>query len=432
MVEVTLAAHNELKIPQLALVVLVGVSGSGKSTWARRHFLPTEIVSSDHCRAIISDDENNQAVSPAAFRLLHFIVEERLRLGRLTVVDATNVQKEAREPLIALARQYYVSPIAVVFNFDEQIYTAHNDQRTDRNLQPYMLRRQALHLQNSLDRLKAEGFAKVYVFENVETAEQVIIKRVPLWCDRLHVTGPFDIVGDIHGCMNELETLIEKLGYRRDEKNIYAHSESRRVVFLGDLVDRGPDSVGVLGLAMNMLEAGRAFWVPGNHDDKFYRYLKGNPVKISHGLAETVQQLEALGEIERQALTERYMRHYRRLVDHLVFDRGNLIVAHAGMKAEMQGRSGRRVRNFALYGETTGEIDEFGLPVRLNWAAEYRGKALVAYGHTPTPEAEFINNTINLDQGCVFGGKLSALRYPEREVVSVPALQKYYPIAKAL
>jgi protein phosphatase len=184
--------------------------------------------------------------------------------------------------------------------------------------------------------------------------------------------------------------------------------------------------MGVLRLVLDMLEAGRAFWLPGNHDDKFYRYLKGNPVKISHGLAETIQQMQAFAEPERQALAERYMQQYRRLAEHLVFDGGTLVVAHAGMKAEMQGRTGSRVRNFALYGETTGETDEFGLPVRLNWAAEYRGKALVVYGHTPTPEAEFINNTINLDQGCVFGGKLSALRYPERELVSVPVLQTYY------
>jgi len=112
-------------------------------------------------------------------------------------------------------------------------------------------------------------------------------------------------------------------------------------------------------------------------------------------------------------------------VSHYVLDDGKLVVAHAGMKESMQGRGSAAVRDFALFGETTGEIDEFGLPVRYNWAAEYRGSAMVVYGHTPVPEAEWLNRTINIDTGCVFGGKLTALRYPERELISVPARQTY-------
>jgi protein phosphatase len=428
--EITTPIPQEIVVPQLSLVVLIGVSGSGKSTWARRYFSPTEIVSSDRCRAMISDDENNQTISPAAFQLLHFIVEQRLRLGRLTVVDATNVQQEARQPLLALAQQYHVLPVAVVFNLSEEIYAARNEQRADRRLEPYMLRRQKMNFENSLDHLKEEGFGKVCIFESVEAVEQAIIHRAPLRCDRRSDAGPFDLIGDVHGCAHELQTLLEKLGYQRDEKNILAHADGRRVIFLGDLVDRGPDSVGVLRLALDMIEAGRAFWLPGNHDDKFYRYLKGNAVRISHGLDKTIQQFDALTENERQALIERYKQHYRRLAEHLILDGGQLVAAHAGMKAEMLGRTGGRVRSFALYGETTGEVDEFGLPVRVNWAANYHGKALVAYGHTPAPEAVFINNTINLDQGCVFGGKLSALRYPEREIISAPARQRYYRTSK--
>jgi len=430
MLETPSQSQQELKIPQLSLVVLIGASGSGKSTWARKHFLPTEIVGSDRCRGLVSDDENNQSVSPAAFRVLNLIVEERLRLGRLTVVDATNVKKEAREPFIEMARKYHVLPIAVAFKISERICAERNTQRADRHLAPYILQQQAMNFRRSLSHLKEEGFAKVHVFETVETLEQTLIQRVPMWCDRRGEIGPFDIIGDVHGCCRELETLLEQLGCRRDEKNIYAPPAGRRLVFLGDLVDRGPDSVGALKIVLDLVETGRAFWLPGNHDDKFYRHLKGNRVRISHGLADTIQQLEALAEAERQALIEHYTRHYRRLVDHFILDDGKLAVAHAGMKAEFQGRIGGRVRSFALYGETTGEIDEFGLPVRANWAADYHGKALVAYGHTPTPEAEFIGNTINLDQGCVFGGKLSALRYPEREIVSVPALQTYYQPAK--
>jgi protein phosphatase len=118
------------------------------------------------------------------------------------------------------------------------------------------------------------------------------------------------------------------------------------------------------------------------------------------------------------------------LVSHYVFDDGKLVVAHAGMKESMQGRGSAKVRDFALYGETTGETDDFGLPVRYNWSADYRGKALVVYGHTPVPEPLWLNGTVNIDTGCVFGGKLTALRYPEREIVSVPAKATYYESRK--
>jgi protein phosphatase len=137
---------SDIKIPNLSLVVLIGVSGSGKSTWARKHFLPTEIVSSDACRAMVSDDENNQSVSPAAFRLLHFITEERLRHGRVTVVDATNVQKDGREPLLQLARQYHVLPVAVVFKISERICLDRSAQRTDRRIQPHVIHQQSMNL----------------------------------------------------------------------------------------------------------------------------------------------------------------------------------------------------------------------------------------------------------------------------------------------
>ncbi|HEU4870115.1 MAG TPA: polynucleotide kinase-phosphatase, partial [Pyrinomonadaceae bacterium] len=197
-------------------------------------------------------------------------------------------------------------------------------------------------------------------------------------------------------------------------------------VFLGDLVDRGPGITDVLRLVMNMVEQGSALCVPGNHDIKLMRKLNGKDVRITHGLAESLEQLEREPpEFKRQVAT-----FIDQLVSHYVFDDGRLVVAHAGLREDLQGRGSGKVRDFALFGETTGETDEFGLPVRYNWAAEYRGKAMVVYGHTPVPEPEWLNRTICIDTGCVFGGKLTALRYPERELVSVPALQTYYEPAK--
>ena len=165
--------------------------------------------------------------------------------------------------------------------------------------------------------------------------------------------------------------------------------------------------------------------MPGNHDQKLLRKLDGRNVQITHGLDRSLAELEALPEAERAQLTKELRDFIRSLISHYVLDDGKLVVAHAGLKENLQGRASGRVRNFALYGETTGETDEYGLPVRHNWAEAYRGKALVVYGHTAIPEPEWLNNTINIDTGCVFGGRLTALRYPERELISVPAARVY-------
>jgi protein phosphatase len=174
-----------------------------------------------------------------------------------------------------------------------------------------------------------------------------------------------------------------------------------------------------------MTMAGQALCLPGNHDMKWMRKLKGRDVQLTHGLAQTMTEWEALETDAREVFMETAVDFLDGLVSHYVFNQGRLVVAHAGLKQEMQGRGSGQVRDFCLYGETTGETDEFGLPVRHNWAADYRGTATVVYGHTPVPEAEWLNRTINIDTGCVFGGKLTGLRYPEMEIVSVPADRVY-------
>jgi len=179
---------------------------------------------------------------------------------------------------------------------------------------------------------------------------------------------------------------------------------------------------------MRMVETGSALCVPGNHDSKLMRALQGRPVQVRHGLAQSLQQMEA----EPPEFRGQVVDFIDSLISHLVLDDGRLVVAHAGMVEALQGRASRRVRDFAMYGETTGETDEFGLPVRYHWAKDYRGKAMVAYGHTPVPHAEWLNNTICLDTGCVYGGHLTALRYPERELVSVAAARVYYEPARPL
>ncbi|MFE6236208.1 polynucleotide kinase-phosphatase [Cellulosimicrobium sp. NPDC057862] len=422
---------RDLRVPASSLVVLVGVSGSGKSTFAREHFGPYETVSSDVCRGLVSNDENDQAATKAAFEVLETIVSKRLAANLLTVVDATNVQREARKTLVALARAHDVLPVAIVLDVPEKVAVERNVARADRGFGAHVVTRQRAALRSSLKSLQREGFRTVHVLRGEDEVAAARIVRTPLLTDRRDEHGPFDAIGDVHGCLDELVTLLGELGYAvvRDDAGRpvdAAHPEGRRAIFLGDLVDRGPDSPGVLRLAMGMVRAGHALAVPGNHEHKLVRALGGRDVKVSHGLETTLAQLAEEPEEFRREVAE----FCRDLVSHLVLDDGRLVVAHAGLKESYQGRASGRVRSFALYGDTTGETDEFGLPVRYPWADDYRGRATVLYGHTPTPEAEWVNNTMCLDTGCVFGGKLSALRYPEKEVVQVPAAREYYAPAR--
>jgi polynucleotide kinase-phosphatase len=419
----------KITIPELSLVVLIGPSGCGKSTFGRTHFKPTEVLSSDFCRGLVADSENDQTVTGDAFEILHFIARKRLALGRLTAIDATNVQPDSRKPLVELAREFHVLPVALVFNFPEKLCQERNRTRPDRDFGPHVIRNQSQQLRRSLRGLEREGFRHVHIFNDPAELEGLEIERQPLWNNLKHEHGPFDIVGDVHGCFDEMTALLQQMGYTVEPDGAdyrVTPPDGRKAVFVGDLVDRGPKIMEVLRLVMGMVKAGTAFCVPGNHDVKLMRKLRGKDVKISHGLADSLAQLEPETlEFKRQIAD-----FIDDLVSHYVFDEGRLVVAHAGMKEEMQGRGSGAVRSFALFGETTGETDDYGLPVRYNWAAEYRGKAMVVYGHTPVAEPEWLNRTIDIDTGCVFGGKLTALRYPEKELVSVPAIREYYAPSK--
>ena len=417
----------KITLPTLSLVVLIGASGSGKSTFARRVFKETEVITSDYCRALVSDDENSLEATSDAFDVLQYIVRKRLKRGNLTVIDATNVQREDRHDYVRIAREFHVVPVAIILDMPDKVIHERNEKRTDRGgMGPHVASRQLRSMKRGLSKLKRDGFRYVYTIKSPEDAESVEIIRERPWTDRSHITGPFDIIGDIHGCFTELKELLEKLGYQLqyDEENraIDAiHPEGRTPIFLGDLCDRGPATPAVLRLVMGMTKANHAICVPGNHDEKLKKYLMGRKVQVRRGLETSVEQMES----EPKEFHNEVKKFLDSLISHYVLDEGRLVVAHAGMKEEMAGRASGAVRTFALFGETTGEIDEFGLPVRYPWAESYRGKALIAYGHTPVPEPLWLNNTVNIDTGCVFGGALSALRYPENEIVSIQAKEVY-------
>jgi len=416
-----------ITIPELSLVVMIGISGSGKSSFARRHFKATEVLSSDYCRGLVSDDENDQSATKDAFEVLRFIAEKRLAAGRLTVIDATNVQPESRKQLVEIARKFHCLPVAIILDVPIRVCEERNRSRGDRTFGAHVLVNQRAQLKRGLGGIRREGFRHSFVLQSEEEIAAASIVRQPLWNNRKHDHGPFDIIGDVHGCCDELEALLRKLGYEIEKREdapfgiSVAAPATRKVIFLGDLVDRGPRIVDSLRLVMSMVQSGLAICVPGNHDIKLLRKLRGKNVQIKHGLAESLAEME----IESAEFRSQVVAFIDGLVSHYVLDGGKLVVAHAGMKESMQGRGSGAVRDFALFGETTGETDEFGLPVRYPWAQDYRGRSMVVYGHTPVPEPEWINRTINIDTGCVFGGKLTALRYPEREIVSVPAQREY-------
>lgn len=414
----------QIDLPELSLVLLVGPSGCGKSTFARRHFLPTEVVSSDHYRAAVCDDEAAQHVSRDAFDLVHSVVARRLHWRRFTVVDATNLKADARKPLLELGRRNHFLLSAVAFDLPEETCQRLNAGRDGRVVAADVVSKHAALVQSALAGLQREGVRRVHVLRSAEEAAAAAVRRVPMRFDRRAEAGPFDVFGDVHGCFEELLALLARLGYRIAPSAAgvdVVPPPGRKAVFVGDLGDRGPDTPAVYRLVMPMVRQGNALCVLGNHDSKLLRALAGNDVTPSHGLAASLEQIAR----EPEGLKAEMLDFLESLPDHLVLDDGRLVVAHAGLREDLQGRASGRVRAFALFGDTTGETDEHGLPVRLDWAADYRGRALVTYGHTPVAEPSWAANAVNLDTGCVFGGKLTAMRYPEREMVSVPARARY-------
>jgi protein phosphatase len=422
-------AERNIEIPDFALVVLIGATGSGKSTFAAKHFLPTEIVSSDHCRALVCDSETDQGVTDDAFDLVREIAGKRLKQRKLAVIDATNVRPADRKGWIELARRWHALPVAIVFDPGIDVCIERNRIRPDRAFGGQVVQRMVSEVRRGLGGLQREGFRQVWKLSSDETIETGLVTRQPLWTDKRHDHGPFDIIGDVHGCADELQALLVRLGYGVEWTDgdgertvVVTPPQGRKVIFVGDLTDRGPNSPDILRIAMSMTAAGTAYVVQGNHDRKLERWLSGRKVTIAHGLQQTIDQLEDQDRGFRAALPG----FLQGLRSHVWLDGGRLAVAHAGLKEDMIGRGSGAVREFALYGETTGEIDEFGLPVRADWAASYRGSTTVVYGHTPMLRADWVNNTICIDTGCVFGGKLTALRWPERELVDVPATQTWF------
>jgi len=386
-----------LNIPRLCLVVLIGVPDDLRADFARRHFAPEEVQISLETAS------------------------ERLSRGLLTVLNAPHLRALERAGAAQLARDQNVQAVALVL--DPPL--ADLDNQTRQNVTD-------LHRElggHDSPGLRVEGFRTAHRLRSWAELEHIHLRRVPLNPDHRELHGPFDLIGDVHGCLPELLELLSELGYTVDEQSEVKPPAGRTAIFLGDLGDRGPDSPGVLRLVMGMVQAGTALCVQGNHDAKLLRALQGHAVKVTHGLEVTLAQLSReppeFMDVVRDFLTA--------LPHHLLLDDGRLVAVHAGLPAHLQGRDSGRVWSFALYGDVERQgKSENGLPIRRDWAAEYHGPALVAYGHTPVQQPRWKNHTVNLDTGCVFGGQLSALSYPELTTRSVPARAVYREAGRAL
>ncbi len=315
-----------IEVPELCLLLLIGPAGAGKSTFAAARFKPTEVVSSDACRALIADDQDDQSATPAAFQVLHLIASLRLRRRRLTVVDAVNARPADRQPLLDLAREHDCAAVAVVLDLPAELCIDRDRARRGRTVGRRVIAAQQAAIGRSLPGLPAEGFAAVHVLSSTEDIEAATVRRVPLPVNRRWEQGPFDVVGDVHGRLDALVTLLERLGYRVERgpsgaahPEAAAHPAGRRAVFVGDLVDGRPDDAAVTRLVRGMVNAGTALAVLGDRD---------------HELPGSLAEPEAA--------------FLRGLPSHLVLARGRLVVAHAGIRAEMQGRDSPRITRFCL------------------------------------------------------------------------------------
>jgi len=410
---------TSLIVHEPSLVVLCGPAGSGKSTFARRCFLPTEVLNADAIRGMLTDDEAEQGVHEETFEILHRIAEVRLARGLLTVIDATNLEEHARRPLRQLAKRARLPTHLVIVDADLETVRQRNAAR-DRRVEDGVLRAHLERLENLESSLAKERWDRI-TRVRAEDLSHVDVVRAPLPPLRFDETGPFDLIGDVHGCLSELRTLLTTLGYAADG----SHPDGRRMVFVGDLVDRGPDSVGVLRDVVTWVEGGHALFVPGNHDDKFARWLEGRAVKVTGGLATTVAEWEQLTEPEARLLGRRFLSLMGEAPSYLWLDGGRLLVSHAGLEEADHGRVGGAVRAFCLFGKTTGKVID-GYPERLDWAADYAGAPHVVHGHVPVRLAQWRNQVADIDLGVVFGGELCALRWPERTFVTVPAEQAWW------
>jgi protein phosphatase len=416
---------TQLDLPRPGLVVLVGPPAAGKSTLAAHAFSPDAVLSRDAFRRQLCGDVGAFHRDDFITDMMKTIIGIRFEEGLSTVLDATHVFPHHRETWYEIAATYGVPVTVIVLDVPESIRVERNAQRGLKAVPEYICHDLMVEMSRVLSDLTHEPVHQIVRLTTPEAASAFQPRFVaPPSHDLRWLRGPFDLISDCHGCLSELLSLLNKLGYERKSNDTWVHPEGRRPVWVGDLIDRGPDSPGVVSLVAGMVERGLGFCVIGNHDEKLRRYLDGRKIQIGQALQGTIDQFAALPDKEwRLAQAREFL---NRLPTHLRFDDGKLVIAHAGLREDLHGQDHAEVRAFALYGAPSKEKDAHGFPVRPDWAPNYRGDAVVVHGHIVVQDVAPVNNVWNIDTGAVFGRRLTALRYPEMLLESVPALQDYW------
>ncbi|WP_339168808.1 polynucleotide kinase-phosphatase [Paenibacillus sp. FSL R5-0341] len=441
--------QREIRLPHAGIIVLVGPSNSGKSTLLDRLVAEsvirrTEAVSSDQFRMLVGDDEyvdwkqrprseadviyaEYQQVSAKAFEAMEAMLATRCRLNKLTWVDATHLYPEDRERLIQVARKAHVPVIAVVLDIPEKELLERDAQREyPRGRQ--RVKQQVQQFKRTLRSIREDGFDASYVLKQPDEITFVRTSN-PLVTDM--GTG-IDIIGDIHGCYDEMMELIVRLGYvDEDGSGLYRHPEGRKLVSVGDVTSRGPESLQCLLFWQRHCAAELAYMIDSNHGWKIARYLDGRDVTLSHGDERVEMELLQLEQEQGQETAKRVRAELKTFLldapSHLVFSRNGVrqvVVAHAGIRDHFIGKQSKRIQDYCRYGDVEG-TDEQGRPVRKDWYVDHNSGECIVWGHDPRPYPTIVNDTVNIDQGVVFGGMLTAWRMPEREAVIVPAKQDY-------
>lgn len=407
------------------LVILAGMPASGKTT-LRDKILKTPglehavVISLDELRAKHGRNQSDQSATGKAVEEAHRLLEEHLSANHLVVWDATSLIPEHRKTLLDAAKKHRVHSHLIVLNTNLEKAKENDAYRKNQN-QRYVgeeiLEKMSQNLEKTLQQVHKENYdtTDILTWEDLQNL-QVVSKKLPF--DHEEKTGPFDIIGDVHGTYTELKELIEKLGHKivGEHPNAYVETHGgRTLLFLGDLTDRGNENKKVLSVIHNTYKKGNALVVKGNHDDKLLRYLKGNPIKINDGMEKTIEELENDPQFK-----ETIKNWLATLPCHIILDGGKLVAAHAGLDETLQGRIGKKPDQIALYGNPSGVAND-----RRNFAADYKGEAFVVYGHYAGVKPVETPHSICLDTGSVFGNTLTALKWPEKTITQVQAKDTY-------
>lgn len=439
----------DIILPYAGIVLLVGPSNSGKSTLLKQliekgQILPSEIVSSDEFRVLVSDvefidwkqrpndeaeslNDQYQRISAEAFSLMDALIETRCRLNKLTFVDATHLYPEDRKRYISIAKNNHVPIVSVVLDVDQNVILERDKSRKNPRGNR-RIKQQFQVFKREKRFIKKEGYLAAYFISDTSNVEFIRRNNNPI---ELDVGNGIDIIGDIHGCYDEMIHILEKLGYEKNAEHYYVHPKGRRFLSLGDIMSRGPKSLQTMEFFLRHVNEGLAYMIDSNHGWKIARWLDGRKVTLSHGdecVEEEIRQFEEkFGKENVEQLKQKLKKFLHKAPSHYVLTKNGiptLVCTHAGIKDEFIGKQSYDISDFCRYGDNEG-LDETGRPIRKDWTIHHKTSTLIVWGHDPKPKPLIINNTINIDQGAVFGGELTAFRYPEKEFVSIQAEKDY-------